>query len=71
MVQEIEDILVAALIGAALVLGAAVTGQGERLCEAIGGTFQPEAALSGGDVCPDGQWRELLDIGIEPYQVIQ
>lgn len=50
------EIVAAFLLGAVLVLGASVTGQNERLCDALGGTYTPGEA----DQCGDGKWLNLV-----------
>jgi hypothetical protein len=49
-------------IGAMMVLvtGASLTGQQEKLCNAMGGHYVP--APMGQDVCPDGSWVTLAKV---------
>lgn len=47
-------ILIPAVIGGA----ASLTGNGERLCAAMGGVYTPQA--SPGEVCPGGAWSNLF-----------
>jgi hypothetical protein len=42
-----------------LTIGASVTGQQEKLCNALGGHYAP--APQGQDVCPDGTWLNLIN----------
>lgn len=52
------EIAAAFVLGAALVFGAVISGNQAELCAAIGGTYDRGAP----DVCPDGQWRELIGL---------
>jgi len=63
--DEIGNIIVAGVLGAALVFAAVVSGNQELLCTAIDGTYTPEVAVSGGDVCADGVWHKILPEGNE------
>jgi len=64
MAIEIPSIIIAFTLGSFLTLAAAVSGNSDRLCDRLGGTYTPEAAISGGDVCPDGKWIALF--GVKP-----
>ena len=64
MVVEIPSIIIAFTVGAFLTLAAAVSGNSDKLCDRLGGTYTPEVAISGGDVCADGKWSNLF--GIKP-----
>lgn len=46
-----------ALMGA-LIFGATVTGNGQKLCDAMGGVYTPQPPP--GDSCPGGKWRNLF-----------
>jgi len=63
MAIEIPSIIIAFTVGAFLTLAAAVSGNSERLCDRLGGTYTPEVAISGGDVCADGKWAALVGLG--------
>jgi len=55
---EVATALIVALAASLLVIGATVTGQQERLCTAMGGTWTP--AYPPEDVCPGGSWLNLI-----------
>ena len=63
MVVEIPSIIIAFTIGAFLTLGAALSSNSDVLCDRLGGTYTPEVAISGGDVCADGKWAALVGLG--------
>ena len=62
MVVEIPSIIIAFTVGAFLTLAAALSGNSEMLCDVLGGTYMPEVAITGGDVCPDGAWSALVGL---------
>lgn len=47
----------ALILGAPITAGAILTGQQEKLCSMLGGTYRP--APHGVNVCPGGQWSDF------------
>ena len=50
--------VVTLVFGTLVTAGATITGNQEKLCEGMGGTFTPSHTEN---VCPDGSWRNLVE----------
>ncbi len=62
MGTAIVNALLGIILGIPLVGVAELTGNAQRLCDALGGTYQPQANYTE-NVCPGGRWINLTGKG--------
>jgi hypothetical protein len=55
-----EKIILVFLVNTVFIVTATVTGNQEKLCDLMGGTYVEENAPTGENVCPGGKWTTLL-----------
>ena len=56
--ETIVSAAVAIFAATVILIGATVTDKKQELCQAMGGTYQAQAA----DQCPDGKWGALVGV---------
>jgi hypothetical protein len=60
MAEPVVPVVIGVVLAVMTVVsvGASLTGNGQRLCDAMGGVYTPQA--SPGEVCPGGSWANLF-----------